>query len=102
MDYLGGPESELPDLILLDLNLPRKNGREVLTEIKDHERLRRIPIVILTTSSSELDVRQTYQLRANCFFTKPADLDQFIHIIHAIQQFWLEWVTLPHRTEDEN
>jgi CheY-like chemotaxis protein len=84
-----------PDLILLDLNLPRKGGREVLEEIKTDEQLRRIPVVVLTTSSAEQDILQTYNLHANCFITKPVDLDQFTTVVKAIEEFWLTIVKLP-------
>jgi CheY-like chemotaxis protein len=84
-----------PDLILLDLNLPRKDGREVLAEIKADPDLRRIPVVILTTSRAEMDIVKTYNLHANCYIVKPVDLDQFIHVIKSIENFWLTAVTLP-------
>ena len=84
-----------PDLILLDLNLPRKGGREVLAEIKTDEQLRRIPVVVLTTSSAERDVLEMYDLHANCYITKPADLDQFRTVIKALEQFWFTIVRLP-------
>ncbi len=84
-----------PDLILLDLQLPKKNGREVLAEIKEDEDLRRIPVVILTTSSSEKDVFESYNLRANCYVTKPIDLDEFIDAVRKIEDFWLALVKLP-------
>ena len=84
-----------PDLILLDLNLPRKDGREVLAEIKVDERLRRIPVVVLTTSSAEKDILQTYDLHANCYITKPVDFAQFIRVVRAIEDFWLSVVKLP-------
>ena len=84
-----------PDLILLDLNLPRKDGREVLAEIKGDPNLRRIPVVILTTSKSEQDILKTYDLHANCYITKPVDLIQFIEVIKAIKEFWLTIVNLP-------
>lgn len=83
-----------PDLILLDLNLPRKDGREVLAEIKADPELRRIPVVILTTSRAETDVFKTYNLHANCYIVKPVDLDQFLSAIRQIEQFWLAAVTL--------
>jgi CheY-like chemotaxis protein len=83
-----------PDLILLDLNLPRKDGREVLDEIKCEERLQHIPVVILTTSQAEQDILRTYKLRANAFVTKPMDLDQFLKVIKTIEEFWLEIVRL--------
>jgi CheY-like chemotaxis protein len=85
-----------PDLILLDLNLPRKSGREVLAEIKNDPELRNIPVVILTTSQAEQDVLASYRLRANAFVTKPVDLDQFLKVVRCIEQFWLEIVQLPH------
>ena len=84
----------LPDLILLDTNLPRKDGREVLDEIKQDDRLRHIPVVILTTSQARMDVMRSYHLRANAFITKPVDVDQFFRVIKRIEQFWLEVVTL--------
>jgi len=84
-----------PDLILLDLNLPRKDGREVLAEIKADERLRRIPVVVLTTSEEEEDILKVYNLNANCYVTKPVDLDQFIKVVKTIEDFWLEIVKLP-------
>jgi len=84
-----------PDLILLDLNLPRKDGREVLGETKGDPNLRRIPVVILTTSKSEQDILKTYDLHANCYITKPVDLSQFIKVIQSIEDFWLTIVNLP-------
>lgn len=84
-----------PDVILLDLNLPRKDGREVLEEIKADERLRRIPVVILTTSADERDILRAYELHANCYITKPVDFEQFIEVVQAIESFWLTVVTLP-------
>ncbi len=84
-----------PDLILLDLNLPRKDGRDVLAEIKTDEDLKRIPVVILTTSSDEEDILKTYDLHANCYVTKPVDLEQFIKVLKAIDEFWLSIVKLP-------
>lgn len=84
-----------PDVILLDLNLPKKDGREVLAEIKEDDNLRRIPVVILTTSQDERDVLRAYELHANCYITKPVDLDQFIAVIQSIESFWLTIVTLP-------
>jgi chemotaxis family two-component system response regulator Rcp1 len=92
-----GPYSNTrrPDLILLDLNLPRKNGAEVLAEIKQDENLRRIPVVILTASQAEEDIQKAYNLYANCYITKSIDLDQFINMIRAIENFWLSIVKLP-------
>lgn len=84
-----------PDLILLDLNLPRKDGRQVLAEIKADPELMRIPVVILTTSRAEEDVLKTYQLHANCYITKPIDLNQFLHVVRSIEDFWLSIVVLP-------
>jgi CheY-like chemotaxis protein len=90
--YFGSPR---PDLILLDLNLPRKDGREVLAEIKEDPRLRSIPVVILTTSRAEEDVLKSYGLHANCYIVKPIDLDQFIKVVQSIEDFWLCIVQLP-------
>ena len=84
-----------PDLILLDLNLPKKNGREVLAEIKRDVSLKRIPVVVLTTSSAEQDILESYNLHANAFITKPVDLIQFITVVKSIEDFWLTVVTLP-------
>ena len=84
-----------PDLILLDLNLPKKDGREVLAEIKEDESLRQIPVVVLTTSKAEEDIIRSYELYANCYITKPVDLDKFISIIQKIEQFWMTIVKLP-------
>ena len=84
-----------PDLILLDLNLPKKSGREVLAEIKADEQLRRIPVVVLTSSSAEQDILKTYDLHANCYVTKPVNLDQFITVVKALAEFWFTLVKLP-------
>lgn len=84
-----------PDLIFLDLNLPKKDGREVLKEIKLDENLRRIPVVVLTTSEAEEDIMKTYNYHANCYITKPVDMDKFIKVIKAIDDFWLTIVKLP-------
>ena len=84
-----------PDLILLDLNLPKKDGREVLKEIKESPSLRIIPVVILTTSSSDADVLQSYHLHANCYISKPVDLDGFLKVVQSIDNFWLTVVKLP-------
>jgi CheY-like chemotaxis protein len=84
-----------PDLILLDLNLPRKDGREVLEEIKADQDLRRIPVVVLTTSQSEDDISKAYDLNANCYVAKPVDLDHFIKVVRIIEEFWLTIVKLP-------
>lgn len=87
--------STSPDLILLDLNLPKKDGREVLAEIKADERLRLIPVVVLTTSSAPDDVARAYGSHANCYITKPVDLDQFLRVVQSIESFWLSLVRLP-------
>jgi two-component system, chemotaxis family, response regulator Rcp1 len=84
-----------PDLILLDLNLPKKDGREVLAEIKDDADLKRIPVVILTTSKAEEDILRTYNLHANCYVTKPVDLEQFVKVVKSLEDFWLAIVKLP-------
>lgn len=90
--YANAPR---PDIILLDLNLPRKDGREVLEEIKQDDDLKRIPVVVLTTSNDESDVLASYNLHANCFITKPVDLSRFIHIVKSIEGFWFQIVKLP-------
>lgn len=84
-----------PDLILLDLNLPRMDGREVLAEVKSDPDLKTIPVVVLTTSSAEQDILHSYQLQANCYITKPVDLEQFIKVVRSIEDFWLTIVKLP-------
>ena len=84
-----------PDLILLDLNLPRKDGREVLAEIRSDDKLTSIPVVVLTTSQAEQDVMRAYTLHANCYITKPVDFRQFLEVIEAIEGFWLSVVKLP-------
>jgi CheY-like chemotaxis protein len=84
-----------PDIILLDLNLPKKDGREVLSEIKTDNDLKRIPVVVLTTSKAEEDVLRAYSFNANCYITKPVDLEQFIRVVKAIEEFWLTIVKLP-------
>lgn len=92
-----GPYAEAPrpDLILLDLNLPKKSGREVLAEIKADESLRRIPVVVITSSEAEQDIFATYNLHVNCYVSKPVDLDQFIKVVRSISTFWLTIVKLP-------
>jgi two-component system, chemotaxis family, response regulator Rcp1 len=90
--YAGVPR---PDIVLLDLNLPRKDGREVLQEVKTDDDLKRIPVVVLTTSKAEEDVLRTYNLHANCYVTKPVDLEKFIVVVKSIDVFWLTIVTLP-------
>ena len=88
-----------PDLILLDLNLPRKSGLELLAEIKADPSLQQIPVVVLTTSRAEQDILRTYELHANCYIVKPVDLDQFIDVVQSIKNFWLAVVVLPPREE---
>ncbi|PKU22901.1 response regulator [Telmatospirillum siberiense] len=95
--YLRRPEAGRPDLLLLDLNLPCKDGREVLAEIKGDPELRRIPVVVLTTSQADPDVIRSYDLHANCFVAKPVDLDSFIAVIKSIAEFWGRVVLLPPR-----
>ena len=84
-----------PDIILLDLNLPKKDGREVLAQIKRDSELKQIPVVVLTTSEAEEDVLKSYELHANCYVTKPVDLEKFIVVVQSIDRFWLSVVTLP-------
>ncbi|MDD5368110.1 MAG: response regulator [Anaerolineaceae bacterium] len=91
-----------PDIILLDLNLPRKDGREVLAEIKTDPVLRRIPVVILTTSKAEEDVINSYDLHANCYITKPVDLDQFVEVVRSVEDFWFTIVKLPSNKANSN
>ncbi len=105
MEFLRhhGPYSEAPtpDLVLLDLNLPLKDGREVLAEVKGDPQLCYIPIVVLTTSQAEEDVLRAYGLHANCYITKPVDFESFVNLVHTIQQFWFSIVTLPKHPELE-
>lgn len=91
-EFRGSPR---PDIILLDLNSPKKDGRDVLKEIKEDSNLRSIPVIVLTTSNSEKDIIKSYELRANAYVTKPLDLNQFIKVIESITNFWLEVVKLP-------
>ncbi len=88
-------KSGRPDLVLLDLNLPKKDGREVLAEIKEDEQLKMIPVVVLTTSAAQEDVARAYGSHANCYITKPVDLDQFLRVAQSIENFWLSLVRLP-------
>ena len=88
-------DAKRPDLILLDLNMPRMDGRELLSIIKKDDDLRTIPVVVLTTSQSEADIFKSYDLQANCYITKPVDLDQFLVVVNSIQEFWLSIVKLP-------
>jgi len=90
--HAGAPR---PDIILLDLNLPKKDGREVLAVIKKDAELKQIPVVVLTTSKAEEDVLKSYELHANCYVTKPVDLEKFIQVVQSIDRFWLTVVTLP-------
>lgn len=94
--YKGVPR---PDLILLDLNLPVKDGREVLAQIKQDSDFKRIPVVILTTSKAEEDILRTYNLHANCYITKPVDLDQFVRVVKSLEDFWLAIVKLPNHKQ---
>lgn len=87
--------AELPDLILMDINLPRINGKEVLAKIKNHDRLKVIPVVMLTTSSAEKDIMESYSNHANCYITKPVDINKFLTVIHSIEDFWLTIVKIP-------
>lgn len=91
----GFVDAVRPDMILLDLNLPKKDGREVLAELKADDELKRIPVVILTSSQAEEDVIRSYNLHANCYITKPVNLEQFIRVVKSIQDFWLTIVKLP-------
>ena len=88
-------QSPRPNLVLLDLNLPKKDGREVLEELKRDTDLRRIPVIVLTTSAAESDISRSYQLHANCFITKPLDLDEFFEVVSSIKDFWLANARLP-------
>lgn len=85
----------VPDLILLDLNLPRKDGREVLAEIKQDPRFKKIPVLVLTSSEAEQDIQRSYELHANCYITKPVEFEKFLPIVRLIEDFWLQVVTLP-------
>jgi chemotaxis family two-component system response regulator Rcp1 len=95
MELLTDHSIARPDLVILDLNLPRMSGHEVLKHMREHDSLRRIPVAVLTTSSAEADVAKTYDLGANCFLTKPVDIDQFVHVVQSIDDFWLGLVRLP-------
>ena len=99
LTFLRTPSAETPrpDMILLDLNLPRKDGREVLQEIRNDDSLSHIPVVILTTSQAEQDVLMAYQLHANAYITKPVDLDQFFNVVRSIDGFWFRTARLAHR-----
>lgn len=101
LDYLkkraGFEDAATPDLIMLDLNLPRMNGHEVLKEIRNDPDLHLIPVVILTTSEADRDIVESYKLRANCYITKPVDMDRFMEVVQSIQHFWVSIVQLPRR-----
>ena len=84
-----------PDIVLLDLNLPRKNGREVLVEVKSSAKLKQIPVLVMTSSKSDEDIAKAYELNANCYITKPADLSEYINVVRAIEEFWFLTATLP-------
>lgn len=99
MDYLHQVErgtAERPDLVLLDLNLPRKNGREVLAEVKGSPELRQIPVLVMTSSRSDEDIQQAYNLNCNCYITKPSDLNEYVKVVRAIEDFWFATATLPY------
>lgn len=98
---MAKPVSELPDMILLDLNLPRLDGIDVLRMVKGHEKLKKIPVVVLSTSSNKQDIIQSYQEHANCFITKPSDFDQFEKVIQALENFWFSIAKLPKENEGE-
>jgi two-component system, chemotaxis family, response regulator Rcp1 len=104
MDFLrrqrGHEDAPRPDIVILDLNLPRKDGKEVLAELKGDPSLRTIPVAVLTTSEAEIDVLESYDLGANCFLTKPVDLDQFLKVVRAVEEFWLGMVRLPPQPGD--
>lgn len=99
LDFLHGRgafvDAPRPDLVILDLNLPRKGGKEVLAEIKSDPSLRSIPVAVLTTSEAEADIGQSYDLGANCYLTKPVDLEQFLKLVQSVEEFWLGLVRLP-------
>lgn len=97
LELLRNPETDRPDLVLLDLNLPRKDGREVLREIKADDTLRSIPVVVLTTSDAEEDILKSYDLHANAYVTKPVDFDRFIDVVRQIDEFFVSVVKLPGR-----
>lgn len=99
MDFLNKNEKYAdvpsPDLIILDLNLPKKDGREVLAEIKSDDNLKKIPVVVMSTSQAQEDILKSYNLHANCFITKPIDLNQFVKVVKSIEEFWFTIVKLP-------
>jgi two-component system, chemotaxis family, response regulator Rcp1 len=98
LEYLQSSQAdalERPDLVLLDLNLPKKNGREVLAEMKSTPELKQIPVLVMTSSRADEDISQAYALNANCYITKPGDLNEYIHVVRAIEAFWFMTATLP-------
>jgi CheY-like chemotaxis protein len=103
MDYLNKKgkyqDRDCPSVIILDLNLPKKDGRDVLKDIKDDEKLKRIPVIVLTTSSDEKDIKYSYGNYASAYLTKPSDLGDFIELIGSFEDFWFKWVTLPKCTD---
>jgi CheY-like chemotaxis protein len=90
--YSGAP---VPDLIVLDLNMPKKNGREVLEELKESSQLKHIPVIVLSTSSEPRDILQAYQLHANCYITKPTDFEEFLHAVRSVEEFWMALAQIP-------
>ena len=102
MDYLHSTETgrpQRPDLVLLDLNLPRKNGREVLAEVKSSPGLKQIPVLVMTSSRADEDIAQAYSLNANCYIAKPGDLQEYMNVVRAIEDFWFMTATLPESVE---
>ncbi|WP_249012301.1 response regulator [Conexibacter sp. DBS9H8] len=97
LEFLRDPDNRVPDLILLDLNLPRKDGREVLAEIRTDPQLSHLPVVVLTTSEAEADILASYELHANAYVSKPVDLDRFLEVVRAIDNFFISIVKLPGR-----
>ncbi len=100
-DLAKNNKNALPDVILLDINLPKKNGHEVLASIKENSSLKKIPIIVLTTSNSEQDIFKAYDLHANCYIVKPLEVNNFLQVISNIESFWLTVVKLPKQTNDE-
>jgi CheY-like chemotaxis protein len=101
LEQLRDPEQSLPDLVLLDLNLPRMDGRELLEKIREDPRLTRIPVVVLTTSEAEADILRSYELHANAYVTKPVDLNRFLKVVREIDNFFVTVVKLPPRTQPD-
>ncbi|MDZ7716401.1 MAG: response regulator [Balneolaceae bacterium] len=96
----GYEAKELPDLVLLDINLPKVNGHEVLKHIKTSEKLKQIPVIMLTTSSDEVDIQKSYKNHSNCYITKPVDVDNFMEVISTIEDFWISIVQLPSKAQE--